>query len=91
MGAAALAAASLTSITNAKAQTMTDHWDKVFPRSENVNHEKVTFTNRYGITLVGDLYMPSNRCRWPSAGARRRRTVRRREGAIVRPLCADHG
>ena len=35
-------------------------WDKVFPKSENVNVEKVEFHNRYGITLVGDLYTPKN-------------------------------
>ena len=33
-------------------------WDKTFPRSERVDHEKVTFHNRYGITLVADLYRP---------------------------------
>lgn len=33
-------------------------WDKTFPKSDKVDHEKVTFTNRYGITLVGDLYTP---------------------------------
>ena len=35
-------------------------WDKVFPQSSKVNHQKVTFKNRYGITLVGDLYVPKN-------------------------------
>ena len=34
-------------------------WDKTFPRSENVNHRKETFHNRYGITLVADLYEPT--------------------------------
>lgn len=33
-------------------------WDKTFPKSEKVNHEKVTFVNRYGITLVADMYIP---------------------------------
>ena len=33
-------------------------WDKTFPKSEKVNHRKVTFHNRYGITLVADLYEP---------------------------------
>lgn len=33
-------------------------WDKIFPKSDKVNHQKVTFVNRYGITLVGDLYTP---------------------------------
>lgn len=36
-------------------------WDKTFPRSDSVDHEKVTFTNRYGITLSGDLYLPRDR------------------------------
>ena len=40
---------------------MSDEWDKVFPKSENVDHQKVTFKNRYGITLAGDLYLPKNR------------------------------
>ena len=35
-------------------------WDKKFPQSEKVNHRKVTFKHRYGITLVGDLYTPKD-------------------------------
>lgn len=41
--------------------TMTADWDKVFPKSETVDHRKVTFQNRYGITLAGDLYSPQGR------------------------------
>ena len=37
---------------------LTKEWDKTFPKSEKVNHKKVTFHNRYGITLVADLYEP---------------------------------
>lgn len=37
---------------------LTQEWDKTFPKSEKVNHSKVTFTNRYGITLAADLYVP---------------------------------
>ncbi len=37
---------------------LTNEWDKTFPQSEKVNHQKVVFHNRYGITLVGDLYTP---------------------------------
>ena len=33
-------------------------WDKIFSRSDKVSHRKVSFKNRYGITLVGDLYVP---------------------------------
>jgi hypothetical protein len=36
-------------------------WDKTFPKSDRVDHRKVTFTNRYGITLAGDLYLPKQR------------------------------
>lgn len=39
---------------------LTKEWDKVFPKSEKVNHDKVTFHNRYGITLAADLYIPKN-------------------------------
>ena len=37
---------------------LTSEWDKVFPRDERVDHCKVTFANRYGITLAADLYKP---------------------------------
>lgn len=60
-GVAALGMASVFTISPAKAQTMSDDWDKTFPKSASVDHEKVTFRNRYGITLAGDLYLPKNR------------------------------
>ena len=37
---------------------LTEEWDKVFPQSSKVNHRKVTFHNRYGVTLAADLYEP---------------------------------
>lgn len=37
---------------------LTEEWDKVFPKSKKVTHRKVTFHNRYGITLAADLYEP---------------------------------
>lgn len=40
---------------------LTDNWDKVFPQSDKINHNKVTFKNRYGITLAADIYIPKNR------------------------------
>lgn len=48
--------------TTIKKETMeiTESWDKVFPKSDKVNHSKITFVNRYGITLVADLYQPIN-------------------------------
>lgn len=56
----ALAATMLAACTktNDNSMQLTQEWDKVFPQSENVNHEKVTFKNRFGITLVADLYKP---------------------------------
>lgn len=39
---------------------VTDKWDKTFSLSSNVSHQKVLFHNRFGITLVGDLYIPKN-------------------------------
>ncbi|WP_418741949.1 alpha/beta hydrolase [Enorma massiliensis] len=39
---------------------LTQEWDKTFPQSPNVEHEKVTFHNRYGITLAADLYRPKD-------------------------------
>ena len=37
---------------------LTQEWDKTFPQSDKVDHRKVTFHNRYGITLAADLYQP---------------------------------
>ena len=39
---------------------LTQEWDKTFPKSPKVDHCKVTFVNRYGITLAGDLYAPKD-------------------------------
>ena len=39
---------------------LTQEWDKTFPKSEKVNHRKVTFHNRYGITLIADVYEPKD-------------------------------
>ena len=38
--------------------TLTQEWDKVFPKSDKVDHKKVTFKNRYGIELAADMYIP---------------------------------
>ncbi|KQW65507.1 hypothetical protein ASE17_19320 [Phenylobacterium sp. Root77] len=60
-GAAVLGVGALLNLSNAEAQTMSSDWDKTFPRSAKVDHQKVTFRNRYGITLAGDLYLPKDR------------------------------
>ena len=39
---------------------LTNEWDKTFPKSDKVDHCKVTFVNRYGITLAADMYVPKN-------------------------------
>lgn len=55
---------AMTLTTSSSAQEVqkkkAEVWDKVFPLSETVNHRKVEFRNRYGITLVGDLYTPKS-------------------------------
>ncbi len=40
--------------------TLVSEWDKTFPKSDRVEHRKITFHNRYGITLAADLYTPKN-------------------------------
>lgn len=63
-GLTAAGAANVTDECNSSNQQnmekleLTSEWDKVFPQSDKVNHSKVTFHNRYGITLVADLYVP---------------------------------
>lgn len=49
-----------TSLAPSQQISLTEEWDKVFPRSEKVDHRKVTFVNRYGITLAADMYTPKN-------------------------------
>ena len=39
---------------------LTQEWDKTFPKSDRVDHSKVTFINRYGITIAADMYVPKN-------------------------------
>ena len=39
---------------------LTQEWDKTFPQSDKVSHSKVTFHNRYGITLAADVYVPKH-------------------------------
>ena len=39
---------------------LTTEWDKVFPQSDRVEHGKITFRNRFGVTLAADLYIPKN-------------------------------
>lgn len=48
------------SMAFAKDVLKSNDWDKTFKKDENVNIKKVTFKNRYGIELVGDLYVPKD-------------------------------
>lgn len=43
---------------NEEKLVLTEEWDKTFPKSDKVGHKKVTFHNRYGITLAADMYVP---------------------------------
>lgn len=45
---------------NTETLKLTEEWDKTFPKSDKVVHKKITFVNRYGITLAADMYKPKN-------------------------------
>ena len=47
-------------MAEAKTVKLDNSWDKVFAKSDKVDHKKVTFHNRYGITLTADMYTPKN-------------------------------
>lgn len=80
---------------------LTAEWDKTFPKSEKVNHRKVTFHNRYGITLAADLYEPKNAEDSEAARYEKRKALNaqrvidykngsyQRAGGVVDPLPAD--
>ena len=61
---------------------LTKEWDKTFPQSDKVEHSKVTFRNRYGITLAADLYKPKHAEGKP---------LWRGEGAGCWPVRPDNG
>ncbi len=61
-GASAVTFGAVSLATSPAAQAeIATAWDKKFPKSKEIDHEKVAFTNRYGIALVGDLYLPRDR------------------------------
>ena len=51
---------SLLFITGVPVAADTQEWDKTFPKSDKVIHEKVSYPNRYGITVAADMYLPKN-------------------------------
>lgn len=63
---------------------MTQEWDKVFPQSGKTDHRKVTFHNRYGITLAADLYAPKD-------AACGQRPARRSKGTVLQLVCTENG
>ena len=70
--------------TDMEALELTRKWDKTFPQSDRVEHSKVTFHNRYGITLAADLYAPKD-------AACGQRPVRRSKGTVLRLVCTENG
>ena len=61
VGAQPSFAQTKTISTREDTMQLTQEWDKTFAKSDKVDHQKVTFKNRYGITLAADLYLPKNR------------------------------
>lgn len=56
-----------TSLAPVQTLELTQEWDKVFPESDKVEHRKVTFVNRYGVTLAADVYAPKDaKCKLPA-------------------------
>lgn len=60
VGAQSTLAQTNTVSNGGNTMQLTQEWDKTFPKSDKVDHRKVTFKNRYGITLAADLYQPKN-------------------------------
>lgn len=58
IAAAAVAQTTQISDRNMEKLNLTQEWDKTFPLSDKVEHRKVTFHNRFGITLAADMYLP---------------------------------
>ncbi|OOF61310.1 alpha/beta hydrolase [Rodentibacter sp. Ppn85] len=56
----AMAVVNITPMKGVQIMPLENKWDKTFKQSDKVEHHKVTFKNRYGFTLVGDLYVPKN-------------------------------
>ncbi len=60
-GAAVATIGIASTVGTAQAVAQDAIWDKTFPKSDDVDHQKVSFKNRYGIALAGDLYLPKSR------------------------------
>ena len=61
VGAPSVLAQTTTHSSSGNTLNLAPEWDKTFAKSNKVDHQKVTFKNRYGITLAADLYLPKHR------------------------------
>ena len=69
---------------------LTQEWDKVFPKSDKVDHKKVTFHNRYGIILAADMYTPKSVVgKLPAIAVSG--PFRCGKGAVLRSVCTENG
>ena len=83
------------SLAPVDAPELTAEWDKVFPENKSVSHSKVAFVNRYGITLVADMYKPRecfeknvcNSCVRPVRGSQGAELRAVRAGTRFKRLC----
>ena len=66
---------------------LVSEWDKTFPKSKSVNHKKVAFVNRYGITLAVDMYNHSEEISRPCSLW----TFWCGKGAMFRSVCSNDG
>lgn len=82
---------SYANTTNPNAPvSLVETWDKTFAKSTKVNHRKVTFQNRFGITWsVISTFKGSRRAQ--TGGHCHQRAFRRGERAVQRSVCADVG
>jgi len=60
LGALSVTGTALAASNGAPTLTLSNEWDKTFTKSDKVDHKKVSYRTRYGITLVADLYVPKN-------------------------------
>ena len=68
---------------------LVSEWDKTFPQSEKVDHKKVTFVNRYGITLAADCI--NRKMHLGNICDCRKRTIWGSQRTVFRIICTDNG
>ena len=87
VGVAAVQAQTSPAPVERAALKLSQAWDKTFPKSNMVDHQKVTFKNHYGITLAADLYLPKNRSnqRLPALA------VKEQSSGLYAQTLAEHG